>query len=243
MNRSALIIGSPDAKIPGVRQDMVNYRRFLESPLGGMWRSSEVETLESPSKTVVQQKLELLKSADYSFVVFAGHGRHLISTKSTIVTLQSGIEMDADDLKIGAPKRTLVLDCCRVLSARPMLESLMAKAASFAESLNSVDCRRYFDQRLSECENGLVTLHACGVGETADETSDEGGLYSSSLMGGASAWRGDQSFDATKHYRILSIIDAHNLAAERVKRSSGQSQNPTATYPRVTKHFPFAIVA
>lgn len=242
--RRALIIGAPDPDIPGVELDVANYRRFLLSPLGGAWKPEEVITLNSPSKMEVAVQLQALTGVSYSLTIFAGHGRYLVPQGTTIVQLRKSVEMDSLELRRGAEKHTLILDCCRMPSTRLAMEAFMEKAAKRELSLNPDSCRRAFDYRIDQCGKGLVVLFACSVDEYANE-SEEGGYYSSSLIRAANEWMGEHTASAnlkTNAY-VFSVTDAHERAAQRVKGLSGGRQNPISEYPRTTLRFPFAVMA
>ena len=244
MMRRALIIGAPDDSIPGVMKDMASYRNFLLSPLGGAWTSDEIVTLTSPTKASVQTHVDALSDAEYSFTVFAGHGRHLVPSNATIIQIQPNIEMDSSELRQGAEKHTLILDCCRLSSLRKLTEDRMfAKADQRGLTLNATECRRYFDQQISESAKGLVVLFSCSVDETAGESEERGGYYSSSLILAAEEWKRGSKTDLSKEYAIFSVLKAHEAATLRVKGLSGNRQNPTVEHPRVEKFFPFAVIA
>lgn len=119
---------------------------------------------------------------------------------------------------------------------------MLAKAAREIV-LNAAECRKFFDHRIAECAKGLVVQFACSVGETAGESQEGGGYYSSSLILAAEEWKAGAETDVSKNFAILSVLSAHNNAAVRVKKLSGNRQNPTAEYPRSEKHFPFAVLA
>lgn len=242
--RRALIIGAPDADIPGVKLDVANYNRFLLSPLGGAWKPEEVITLNSPSKAEVDAQLKALAGVSYSVTFFAGHGRYLASRGTTIVQLNKSVEMDSLELRHGAGKHTLILDCCRKSSSQRLMEALMAKAAKQEHVLDPRRCRRVFDNRIDQCGNGVVVLFACSVDEYANE-SPEGGYYTTSLIRAANQWMDDcvASLDIKTYAYILSVTDAHERAVQRVSERSGGRQNPTSEYPRSTPRFPFAVVA
>lgn len=50
-SRKALIIGTPDEKIPGVNIDIKSLSNYLKTPIGGLWYDSEITTLISPTAT------------------------------------------------------------------------------------------------------------------------------------------------------------------------------------------------
>lgn len=246
MKRKALIIGSPQKGsganyLPGVEKDVENYYTYLLSALGGAWRPDEITILIDPDKTSVLIQRDRLRAVDYSFVVFAGHGSHPKAGGPTLVDLRRDVSLSEDELKIGAARHTLILDCCRKLERDISMEALVAKSASFSEarSLSLTNCRLYFDQQVTKCSSGLVTLYACAVDETSNESGTTGGHYTSSLMRTATEWKGDMRSSLGS----LSITEAHDHAAEIVARRSGGRQNPQKDSPRTTPHFPFAVVA
>lgn len=249
LTRKALIIGSPDEKIPGVKVDIENLKIYLKSPIGGYWRDNEITTLISPSKDVVSMQIDLLRTSDYSLIFFAGHGYHSVEKNRTIVHINSAEKLDTLELRKGAQKHTLILDCCR----KPVVEQRLHKLAIESESANflqrqkldAAQCRQYFEKRISECENGIVVMNACKIDETAGETESTGGYYTSSLIDSANEWARKQlaSLDLSKNYSIFSTQECHNMAVEQVKLLSGNRQNPSFESPRTEKKFPFTVVA
>jgi hypothetical protein len=246
MNRKALIIGSPDGDgekhLPGVEKDLVEYKSFLKSPLGGAWRENEIVILNDPGKAEVSSALTALKKADYSLVVFSGHGYVDGETKSTIVELKNG-SLNSNTLRIGAPKHVLILDSCRVvIELAKLLAFDEALVKKMAPSLDPEQCRLYYDKRIEECASALVVLFACSEGETAADTS-RGGRYSYSLISTAKNWLTSSSTNTASEYAILSIVGAHNKAYESVQQLSGNRQTPDIEKPRCDKYFPFAVIA
>lgn len=99
---------------------------------------------------------------------------------------------DSLELRVGAAKHSLIMDCCR----KPESERRLLKAAMESMSFDSAraqqpdpaQCRRYFDKEIGDCENGLVVMNSCSIDETAGESSSEGGYYTSSLIDSANEW-------------------------------------------------------
>ena len=247
-SRKALIIGAPDEKIPGVNVDIKNLRDFFKSPIGGLWYDSEITTLISPSASDIRRQIELLKVNDYSLIFFAGHGYHSIERKRTILHINSRETFDSLELRVGAAKHSLIMDCCR----KPESERRLLKAAMDSLTLESrsqqpdpAQCRLYFNKAISDCENGLVVMNSCSINETAGESSSEGGYYTSSLIDSANEWAKNKlrTIDLIKKYATSSTQECHNSAAEKVKSLSGDRQNPTFESPRSEKKFPFAVIA
>lgn len=249
LSRKALIIGAPDEKIPGVNIDIENLRKYFKSPIGGAWDDNEINTLISPSKIEINKQIELLRSSDYSLIFFAGHGYHSVERNRTILHINKSDTLDSLELRQGAQKHTLILDCCRepVIEQRvqkAMLESLSANFAQ-GQKLDATQCRLYFNNAISECNNGIVVMNSCSIGETAGENESIGGYYTSSLIDSANEWAQNQlrTIDLTKQYSIFSTQDCHSKAAVLVKQLSGNRQNPAFESPRSEKKFPFSVVA
>lgn len=237
MIRKALLIGAPGDDLPGVTKDIANLKDFLLSDAGGAWTNGEVDTVINPTRILVDLKLSTLCLADYSFVFFAGHGRHHIERNMTQLQLQTNVHIEVSDIiRAGASKHSVVVDACRVLHSQMAMDSLtehMTKAASQVSISNS---RQLFDSHLKKCDPGVVELYACDLKETAGEDSTQGGLYTSSLIGASKDWCA-----RSQNGQVLSIKQAHELGSIKVKRVSNNRQNPAAVYPRSLLHFPFAV--
>ena len=240
--RAALLIASPDAKIPGAHMDALNFRKFLRSPLGGAWGDNEIKVLENPSMRELNYELRRLEDCDYAFVTFAGHGRHVSTDRWVRIQINLSDEISSIDLRKGAKKQTVILDCCRVLEKEYVMDSAFAKSGGYRNALDPVDCRRFFDMRIDECQPGLVVLHSCGFNETAGESS-RGGWYSLALIEGAGDWEKEREIKLPENLSLLSVMRAHERADSIVRRESGERQHPNAEYPRTELHFPFAIIA
>jgi len=243
MDRRALIVGAPYNDLPGVRQDIVNYTNFLLSPLGGSWQKEEISVLESPTHQQLSAEVKSLQRADYSFVVFSGHGYHPRGAPSARILLRHAVEIDSDDLRKGARKHTLILDCCRKLETESVMDSVAKRALREQRELNPQDCRKFFDIELSKCGDGLVVLHACGLDELASETESQGGYYSRALTSAAREWESQSPVHVRGQHDTLSVVHAHDRATKRVLVQSGDRQHPEREQPRTPPHFPFAIIA
>lgn len=248
VTRKALIIGSPDKHIPGVNIDIKNINSFLLSAIGGAWKDSEIINLTNPTIEEVRNKISLLKLSDYSFVFFAGHGYYSMRKDSTILNINATQELDSIELRQGAPKHTLILDCCRKLVDDRILKEAMESLAfdrANIQKVNSSECRKYFDEVISKCDPGLVVMNSCDLNEYAEESASRGGYYSSSLIKSAEYWANDKllSINLSKNYSKYSTQECHNDASIRVKKLSANRQNPVFEGPRSENKFPFAIVA
>ncbi|CAG9217780.1 Caspase domain-containing protein [Paraburkholderia tropica] len=241
LRRRALIIGCPDAQIPGVRDDMENYPTFFKSAAGGGWFSSEITVLESPTVARVKSEIQALQTtADYSVVVFAGHGRYSPADGCGMLLLSPGVEIDENELKFGASRRTVIIDACRVLPTNILLDSVRASLEKYAQVGDIQASRRLFDEHLSRCSGGIAMMYGCAIGEGAQEERGKGGYYSAALINEGRRW-GESSL--TTPGGVLTVSDAHDAAEAWVKRNTGSEQNPHGAFPRNLPRFPFAVRA
>lgn len=251
VDRKALLIGWPgergaDNYLEGVARDLTNYDRFLRSPLGGAWFSSEIVALDDPPASTVRAAMQTLKSADYSFVLYSGHGYVTSNGSSTIVGLRGDDEMNSNELRAGSAKHTLLLDCCREIErpSRKLAEDTLAKMdAAAATRLTRDECRKFFNYEISRCPSGLVVLHSCAIDERSYDDSGRGGYYSYSLIEVAERWLEKNSTDLSTHYATLRVPRAHERAKVIVRELSGNRQNPQIEKARSEPYFPFAIAA
>lgn len=229
--------------LPGVDLDVENYRDFLKSPIGGAWLDNEIQTLYRSSLKSVERALGRLQASDYSIIIFSGHGEHSEHLDTTMLELNDDDIFDSMDLREGANKRSIIIDCCRIV-AKPLRIKLAELAKANPPSrFNATECRTWYDAQIEECTKGVVVCHSCDVGESAGDDETRGGYYSYDLIMASREWYQSGSFDTTNEYYIYSIVDAHLVAKERTARRSGGTQNPVIEKPRTKIHFPFAVVA
>ena len=250
MKRYALIISyageaGEDGYCDGVAKDVANYSSFLTSGVGGFWKQSEIEKLDRPSVAAVRAKMKLFSNYDYVMVIFAGHGFHSETSKSTVLDLNAKESIDSTELRKGASKQTLILDCCRKKSRSIATETRdsMMKSAAEASVINPLECRKYYDKQIEECGSGIVVLNACSIDEYANDDALKGGYYSSSLLDASNGWVRSTRIDTSETYKLLSIVSAHNQAVPSVQKKSGDRQNPVIEKPRTDKFFPFCVIA
>ena len=229
MRREALIIGSPDAGIPGVRVDMRNWESFLASGTGGAWNGAEVRKLENPTTFALKSMLStVISKSDYAFITFSGHG-YVDESGRTVLQINDRETILATELIATASRQTIVIDCCRVpvRSSAVLKESARIYAADSASNRQLL--RQKFDRAVADCDPGLIRLYSCSVGETAGESPSDGGIYTHSLIRAAEPVS-----------RVKSVRQAHD-EAKILTTKQNPGQTPTSQYPRSTTSFPFSV--
>lgn len=241
MTRKALLVASPNAytPLPGARRDLDNFRTFLKSNAGGAWDDEEIITLIDPSKAQLLLELIFMKSVDYAFVTFSGHGSHVVDRglSETRICLTSTVDCSVQEINPQNERHFVVIDACRAIVNIELLEerqnlALMTKATAYATRTN---VRAAFDQAVRSAEAGRVVAYSCQIDQAAGEDATLGGIFSSALISKA----GELAM-AAKPCLPLSISDVFDEAA-RVTYERNAPQRPQLEAGRRLRHFPFAI--
>lgn len=248
MRRRALIIGNPGENgaenyCAGVSKDLANYKAFLTSPLGGAWYANEIAVLERPTCSDARFAIQSLRDADYSFSVFSGHGYTDNRSGTLRLELKAGHLLTEDEYRQGAPKHSVVFDCCRVVATSTLTEERMLKAVIARADADFQESRKYYEQSIAECAKGVVAMFACSKDESASDDSRAGGYYSTSLILETKNWSDNRTVDTRSKYALLTVVRAHEAAETAVQRRSAHRQNPSIEKPRSSPYFPFAIIA
>lgn len=242
MTRRALIISNPgelgaENYCEGVNKDVINYKKYLMSSVGGGWYEDEIVCLEKPDHILLNKHIKLMEDTEYTLIIFCGHGCTV--GDETIIELNKDCDYRASSLRTGAIKRTIILDCCRVIN-NSLSESAIYEYSSKLEKSDSYIplARIYFDAAIQKCNNGIVTTFACDLNETAGDDSRLGGYYSYSLIKSAQSWERQLNNSSASY---ASIVTIHEKAATMTRMKSGNEQNPQIDKPRNSPYFPFAI--
>lgn len=217
MKRQALLIGNMDAT--GAQIDINNWKKYLQSGIGGAWKELEIKVLTDPSRVTLRTWLNFIKSDlnDFVLVAFAGHGNW---TRSTNLYINPQDEyISESELKDLAPRQIICLDCCRGIARVPDVVN-EAHLKFFSE--NDLDkIRTRYDRRMMQADQQQVTLYACSIGESAYCTASGGGYYTKNLLSECASLSGDE---------FLTVNRAHNLSApvttNEVKHIESKDQHP-----------------
>ena len=237
MTRRALIIAAPGStnnSLPGVEFDLQNYCNFLLSPSGGGWQPDEIKCLLNPHRSEVMRHVQQMQ-ADYTLIVFSGHGAMDKTTGWSFIEVNSnGEQIWVNKLDTKAGQQLVILDSCRDYVST--LAGIVAEGQqTFPSSLAVSEARELFDTELAQCEKGLIVCYACEPGTSAADTLG-GGLFSNVLFQVAQDWVSTPSPDS-----ILSIYDTLQNAHHILTMSSKQS--PALRLVPTNRHhwFPFAV--
>lgn len=244
LKREALIIACPGHKgirgyLPGTLRDIDNYTAYLQSSLGGDWYAGsggEIYYLINPTAADVVEAISQMR-ADYSFIVFTGHGFTGKYDKKTYICLEDG-DYHISILKSTALWQTMILDCCRgYYIPDGALEEVYSHFDGGLAGLGDPESTRsIFDNYLRKCETGIIRLHASSIGQASMEERSYGGYFSYSLIEGAKIWGAKN-----KLHNILDLQGSIKLAKQYMDRNFLTTQIPQYVGGRRLRHYPFAV--
>src|SRR4051812_49421070 len=171
MIRKVHIIGSPlnhnaDAFESGIDVDVNNYFNYFQSPTGGAYDVSEIKYLHNPSWLELQSHL-ILHPADYTTLVFSGHGFHSVKYNGTVLDLNSNEKVLLKGIRklINSPKKLIIVDACRtfVNDQYSNLTGVGDPAAymQFPSRLSKREARFIFNKAVANSKNGTQILYSC----------------------------------------------------------------------------------
>lgn len=236
MIRRALIIYCPNTKsgrLEGTVYDNKNYRNFLKSNLGGDWRDNEIISLENPTSLIVRKAIQLLNSADYTFIVFSGHGYINTNDSRQYLELTDG-DITTFNLRSNALRQTLLIDACRgfYIPQQPVIKGFSDTYENFTGSQST---REIFDRALIRADSGWTILYAASENQSALDTGG-GGAYLLSLLEITEAW-----YNTDRKSNILPLDVSHERAKKYLLKNYESIQVPVKNSEKRKVYFPFAV--
>jgi hypothetical protein len=227
MKRRALIIycsNTQSGELLGPVKDNFNYREFLKSSIGGNWYNHEVMSLPNPTSYEVSKAARnFLSGADYTFVIFSGHG--FVDPFTGIQYLElSDKSIPLARLKTTASRQTLIVDACRDYKLHtnlsPTFQDYFSDSHLGIGDIHS-STRDIFNYAVLEAEPGIAVAFAADRGRSAIDT-DNGGAYLLSLLCLAKRW--ENSNDRENYFIPIDV--AHYCAKQFLAENFDMRQNP-----------------
>lgn len=228
MRKIALLIGNSDG-LEGVKIDLVEWKKFLISPIGGAWERNEIKMIMNPQKCELLSyinELRKTKAYDFAIVVYSGHGGY---SKGTILEInERGETIMENDLLSIAPRQISVFDCCRSLvdGNQSINESQIRGFSNDGINAKIQAIRNAYNQRIMQAIPQQICLYACRIGETALDT-ENGALYIQTLL--------QQARQLSREEDFRTAEKIHQYASELTLRKGlmkGHTQHPTANLPK-----------
>lgn len=238
MKRGALIIycdKTQSGSLSGPPKDNINLVKFLKSRLGGEWLQEEIESLNNPTVSLVEDAINNLSNCDYTFIVFSGHGCVNTRHQNLQYAELSDDLISVLKLKTGAPRQTVIFDSCRGFEnffSSELIKSMNENLKMFSAKPST---RRLFDQAVLQAEEGWSILYAARENQSAGD-SEEGGYYILSLLEVAKEWGKKEN-----EFNVLPINSAHIRAKKYMEDNLPTNQEPMLNLEKRKKYFPFAV--
>lgn len=240
MVRRALIIAAPGPPhtprfLEGVGKDFINYQRFLRSPTGGAWAAEEIIPVYNATRAALLKVVRRLQ-ADYTFIVFSGHGGTEAGSGRTFLEINPlGEYVWLEELITPARQQLVVLDSCRTLVGG-LAGLINEQLRLFPSALTRATARQLFERHLSRCEPGRIVCFSCENGSASADTPG-GGLFSNTLLDVAQQWAATPS-----QFGILPVLPALQQSQQVLHRLAQTQQPGIRSSPAVRQHwFPLAL--
>jgi len=238
MIRRALIIycdNTASGVLTGPSHDNANYRDYLTRNIGGNWYDDEIISLPNPTSLMVQNYIHhFLNGADYSFIVFTGHGGINTHNNKQYLELMDG-EIQLLQLKTNAKRQTIIVDACRGYYTAIDEDLRESRMMSFITGAPLQSTRKIFDDAVLRSDAGWTILYAASESQTALDTN-KGAVYLISLLKATYQWEATD-----RKYNILGLNIAHDMAVIYMNDNYETIQEPTMNAEKRITHYPFAV--
>ena len=250
--------GGGNTPLRGVHIDKDNFLDFFKSPEGGAWKDDEILVFENNDFDLNILRINDLnarvdeKPIDFYLIVYCGHG-FTDQHKQINFEVRPDNYLNLNDL-LGAvaQSRCLVIaDSCRAIyhlqeggriaDLRMFSTSEVARNSVYADL-----CRKMYNDLIETTPSTMqVVYFSNSYGETADENSRDGGVYSHELL--TAAKRKKEEFETLQHTNnnsnYATIDEIHAEAAGVVVNKTHGRQHPEIYLnSRSLARFPFIVV-
>ncbi|MBN8577994.1 MAG: caspase family protein [Cytophagales bacterium] len=232
ITRKAIIIaspGNPGNFLRGVKRDIENMSRFLQSNKGGAWQSEDILILDNPNLAQVSLVLRSV-SADYLFVYFSGHGYTDLRRGSRMLALR---DYNIPDLHLlnSSPRQLVVVDACRSYSA-PGLSGLPA-FEDHIDHFEGSPAYELFNEYIACSPEGKLIVHSTQPGKVSID-SPSGGYFTQALLHVATRMKTEEDYLPCSIDRVLTHVPG-------VLRKNRNSQTPSIVHEEGNLTVPFAL--
>lgn len=239
MKRRALIIycnQTESGNLSGPIADNTNLRNHLLSKLGGEWNNDEILSLQNPTKVQVENAIKYhISNADYSFVVFSGHGCIRVDHNYTQYLEIADSDISIRSLFTNVKRQTIIIDACRGYMI-PSTETFSKGFRGITDHfIGKPSTRDLFTQHVLACEEGLSIMYAANQNQSAAD-SQKGGAYLFSILKVCEIWE-DQDKDNT----VFPLNVAHSKGTVYMRNNFSTIQEPTIEPERRMRYFPLAV--
>ena len=250
--------GGGNAPLRGVHIDKENFLNFFKSPEGGAWKDDEILVFENNDFNLDIIKINDLtarinkKPIDFYLIVYCGHG-FTDQHNQIYFQVRPDEHLQLNDLLgVVAKSRCLVIaDSCRakchlreggrIADLRMFSTSEVARNSVYADL-----CRETYNNLIEATPSTMqVVYFSNSYGETADENSRDGGVYSHELLAAAKRqiieFRALQQHNCNSYYATIDEIHAE-AAGVVVNKTHGRQHPEIHLNCRSKTRLPFVVV-
>jgi hypothetical protein len=222
MLRKAILIGVPNCKgqseLPGVRNDIQSFQKYLKRNESGAWDEDEIIVLENKSKSQILETIKRYSYYDYVILLAAGHGavKESYNFDTVLYTGQNEF-ISSKELEIDCDRQTIIMDVCRAVhyDVSGIYESIQKSEniafLSYQEQPTRAEYKRLFNNQLLRSPKAYFKFYSCDKNEGASDHPS----YTQALL------------KAGESHATKSILKTHNNAVLILKDIKSK-QNPTS---------------
>jgi len=230
--RKAILIGCPGSGenfLNGVKQDLKNVSKYLQSEKGGVWFENEIKPIYNPTYSQVEHVIKNA-IADYVVVYFSGHGYTDTNTNARMICLKD-YNISDKHLLNNSHRQLVLIDACRNevgqgLSGVPDFEPQW-------EYFTGSPVRELFDDYIKNSPAGKLIVHGTQRGEYSYDSST-GGMFTNALLNIGKRIKGDQNYTQAPISTVLNYVP-------KVLQPQRNYQIPSIAYRTGNLTVPFAI--
>lgn len=183
--RKAILIGAPGGQgsnfLPGVQKDLRDFKTFLCSIHGGLWREDEIQTLYNPSAQDAVLRIQSTQ-AEYVLVYFSGHGYTDVATGSRMLCFKHHATVpDIALTQARSPRLLMFSDACRNFHGEGISRIPILGPDYFNFTRETSQIRQLFDEAILNSPHGRIIVHGTAQSQFAMD-SRNGGYFTQALL-------------------------------------------------------------
>lgn len=250
--------GGGNTPLRGVHIDKENFLNFFKAPEGGAWKDDEIMVFDNNDFDLeilrcndLTAKIEK-KPIDFYLIVYCGHGFTDQHNQIYFEVRPDNYLKLNDLLGTVAKSRCLVIaDSCRAIyhlqeGGRIADVRLFSTSEDARNSVYADLCRNMYNDLIETTPSTMqVVYFSNSYGETADENSRDGGVYSHELLAAAKRqiieFRALQQHNCNSYYATIDEIHAE-AAGVVVNKTHGRQHPEIHLNCRSKTRLPFVVV-
>jgi hypothetical protein len=232
ITRKAILIGCPGPShnfLKGVRKDLSQMNKFLQSDKGGAWKESEIKELHNPTLSETRNAISTA-IADYVMIYFSGHGYTDFTTNHRMLSL-ADYSIPDWELINESPRQLIIVDACR-----NYLQTGLSGIVDFGDLVDHFEggqAYEIFNEFIAHSPEGRVIVHATQPGQYSYD-SVYGGAFSQALLHVSTRMDSEADYTPCSIRNILSHIPS-------VLKKNNNTQLPAITHQQGALSVPFAF--